>query len=429
MPDEQSNAWSEDFTEHLRTVHFTLIVICLGLVTLLSRVYSPALIQLKEIVELRRIWPAAKLDDSSEVNIKNDNAHSIPIVWNHATYIDIEFDSYRAKKYHLARRLIIPSPNWYTDKASDMSEPEPNLMNQFPSTLRDFRLWWNALEIPRKRYVPTRIADEGTLQLKIGETRTLTIPFRISKISAEDTSKPLGAPDPQLGFSWSPYYGLPKSVGGYEARPDKSTRYMVEVVSAASMTIDQDTVLRLVGDDQHWANGSFDRVFPDLVQEAVGLGDYKLEEIEQILQERRNKSADEFEAFGMKFPTAQIVLWGFVLLLGVQLYLFIYLRQLFGKIEKTDAAWDVPWIRMNQSRLAQAMTFATFVVLPLWAVYSLDHRFWQVLSGSLPDDVGFNISSMKGLGWSAALRITITGCVSLWSVLLGWKSWRLRPRS
>ena len=122
MPDEQNNAWSKDFTEHLRTVHFTLIVICLGLVTLLSRVYSPALIQLKEIVELRRMWPPTELDSGEFNIIKNDDTHSIPIVWNHATYIDIEFGSYRAKKYHLARRLVIPSPSWYTDKDSDMSE-------------------------------------------------------------------------------------------------------------------------------------------------------------------------------------------------------------------------------------------------------------------------------------------------------------------
>jgi hypothetical protein len=52
--------WSKDFVEHLRTVHFTLIIVSTGLLLLLisSKPYNAvtALVQIEEILELKRAW-------------------------------------------------------------------------------------------------------------------------------------------------------------------------------------------------------------------------------------------------------------------------------------------------------------------------------------------------------------------------------------
>jgi hypothetical protein len=40
------------------------------------------------------------------------------------------------------------------------------------------------------------------------------------------------------------------------------------------------------------------------------------------------------EAFGVKFPAEQVIFWEIAVLIGVQLYMFMYLKQLFPQIEE-----------------------------------------------------------------------------------------------
>jgi len=46
--------WSKDFVEHLRTVHFALVAVSVGLILLLSRSSSPALGQIRQVIELKK---------------------------------------------------------------------------------------------------------------------------------------------------------------------------------------------------------------------------------------------------------------------------------------------------------------------------------------------------------------------------------------
>jgi len=111
-----------------------------------------------------------------------------------------------------------------------------------------------------------------------------------------------------------------------------------------------------------------------------------------LLSDENTKGAEVFEAFGMKFPAGQITFWGDILLLSVQLYFLVYLRQLSGKLKPDDAGWDVPWIGMNSSATSKVMCCVSFAVMPVVAstcigwqgairacigyLYRTDHWFW-----------------------------------------------------
>ncbi len=60
QPVRGSVHWSKDFVEHLRTVHFALLVVSAGLILLLvsSREYNAvsALVQVEQIIDLKRQW-------------------------------------------------------------------------------------------------------------------------------------------------------------------------------------------------------------------------------------------------------------------------------------------------------------------------------------------------------------------------------------
>ena len=68
--------------------------------------------------------------------------------------------------------------------------------------------------------------------------------------------------------------------------------------------------------------------------------------------------------FGIKLPSEQVTGWGLVILIGVQLYLVMYLKQLSNKLTPDDPGWHMPWMAMDQSLLARALLFLTVVVLP-----------------------------------------------------------------
>ena len=61
MPNSQAPAhWSKDFVEHLRTIHFTLIALCVGLIVLASfpskTEIQVAHEQVSEILEVVNTW-------------------------------------------------------------------------------------------------------------------------------------------------------------------------------------------------------------------------------------------------------------------------------------------------------------------------------------------------------------------------------------
>jgi hypothetical protein len=104
--------------------------------------------------------------------------------------------------------------------------------------------------------------------------------------------------------------------------------------------------------------------FPDLARAGHDLEALELDDVEKFISSEAAKGTEVFEAFGMKFPAGQITFWGIAVLLGVQLYFFVYLKQLSGRLGRTDAGWDVPWIGMDTSILARSIFFLTVVLLP-----------------------------------------------------------------
>lgn len=64
--------WSKDFVEHLRTVHFTLIGLAIGLIVIVlsAKPYDSvvALRQLHEILELKKLWTVEWLMQRGEKN-------------------------------------------------------------------------------------------------------------------------------------------------------------------------------------------------------------------------------------------------------------------------------------------------------------------------------------------------------------------------
>jgi hypothetical protein len=167
--------------------------------------------------------------------------------------------------------------------------------------------------------------------------------------------------------------------------------------------------------------GRFEESFADLSFAASDYADLPLEDIKDFLHDDAAKGQEVFEAFGMKFPAGKVTVWGFILILGVQLYFFVYLRQLSGKLRADDAGWDVPWVGMDTSALSRAMLVSTLVFLPPTAMALLGSQAFVVWRKTpLPLD-GWHRWSLGSEPYAFALGLIA-------SFFLGVFSWRYRPR-
>jgi hypothetical protein len=183
----------------------------------------------------------------------------------------------------------------------------------------------------------------------------------------------------------------------------------------------------------NWQTGTFRASFYDLDEATRGYGTLTLDRVNKLLTEENTKSSEVFEAFGMKFPAGQITLWGDILLLSVQLYFLVYLRQLSGKLKPEDAGWDVPWIGMNSSVTAKAISYLSFVILPVVTAICVG---WQ---GAVRASIGYLYRTdqwfwfhLRANPWTwhytVPLEVFLLILAALASGYLGLLSWKYRPQ-
>ena len=166
--------------------------------------------------------------------------------------------------------------------------------------------------------------------------------------------------------------------------------------------------------------GQFASTFPDLALAAAGREDLDLRILAPQIYADAAKGDEAFEAFGMKFPSDQITRWGLVVLICVQLYLFLYLKQLYNKLQPDDPGWDAPWIVMDQSLLARAIVFLSVVVLPIIAADVVMAQAYKQYAVQHGDRAGLRML------WTPKADLIYLGFAV--SVALSFLSWEYRPR-
>jgi hypothetical protein len=85
---------------------------------------------------------------------------------------------------------------------------------------------------------------------------------------------------------------------------------------------------------------SFESCFPDLFKAAQSAGNLKVTDLKNYLLQQIEKGDSVFDAFGLKIPLDQLTFWGIVVVLSVQLYFFLHVREFHAKIKASDSGWD-----------------------------------------------------------------------------------------
>jgi hypothetical protein len=438
--------WSKDFVEHLRTVHFTLIGVAtaLILIVLSAKPYNPtvALRELHQIINLKGRWSPRWITELAGIRKSNrdDDDQDSPKTTTSGDEFGLDILKHVGDSDDLGSigkpdewkrdPILGPSPGTPPDLDSMGNYPIPlkgfygraaqgQLVqfsidepwvhqrtapdwapDTFPSTLFEFQQWWNTLGLQKgyKAIFPRTLQESGAHVLG-GQRQSITFIENPERNLASAPDKVPLVITTTKGRSWLDYKG--DGALGFYLLPVRRFVY-VEITQ------------QVLSSHFNWHPGSFNTSFPDLALATHDLETLELEGIEKIIAGEAAKGSEVFEAFGMKFPAGQVTLWGIVVLLAVQLYFFVYLKQLSGKLEKSDGGWDVPWIGMDVSMLARIMLFLSTVVLPLAAM--------TLLAGHALSQGGEPLTRTLDILRSISLYTAVAA-----AGILGILSWTYRP--
>lgn len=121
--------------------------------------------------------------------------------------------------------------------------------------------------------------------------------------------------------------------------------------------------------------------FYDLSLIAKDLETLKLAELRAYIDRLRSGASERVEVIGIQLPLGGLALWGSILLVALQSYLYVGIRRLrhLG-LWKSDAS---EWVVMYPGLLSQGFVLATLILLPIVATTLLAIRTFQTHLGLL----------------------------------------------
>lgn len=382
--------WSKDFVEHLRTVHFSLVVLCLGLIiaAYTQRENAPkrALHQLEQVIAIsghvdsgwlesrcqtsRDLWRAYLADtlkdgrDASALHdhwIKTDRG---VMLYSFGGECAVATPPQSAGPVHSKGEGVRVKGRQLTEIVNTHLYPDK------PQTLAQFRALWDLLNSDPQIIIPTELGDRWitedssrppylyeTLKEKpvTDNIPVLTLDVRRSD-EADGTATFVYKNGVANGF-------LP--VIAFRSTDIGGLQRLREVLGS----LEDSTLLQ----------GSFAESFPELFELAQDRDSAAFDILRRSFLQEIGRTDEMFEAFGLKLPISTAASWGMALIISVQLYFLAHFRELSRRLRPSDPGWEVAWIGVYHGRFARLLFDASALVLPFLAVLLLGCKAWSQL--------------------------------------------------
>jgi len=416
--------WSKDAVEHIRTVHFTLIATCLALVVLASS-GTPAEIgrarqEIQDIAELTKeeLWDQDVIEKGAEDLLKQQanirRNETLPV----SRFAESEDFRPSSIPNHFALRCVeFVGPNWVlSGKAADkytyfgggqwLRFKSRRLPLPRPQTLQDFRDLWDNLNERHSVRIPTEISSTFYHFNKSGERKIETTPGQWKKVD------PNCQPKDKIIFV-SQLQEFPGEISHEYNYLTFEMDYVgfFPVLRYVDIAFDaQGHLIDRFPKDRHPPHGSFEYSFRALNAFTKNYQTLEIAKFDAILEAEQSRTGESFEAFGVKFPAQGTTRWGILVVLGIQLYFLIHLRELSGKLNAGDPGWDVAWIGVYESSISKIVFVVSAFVLPVCATAALGIRGLYVSDFGKLYWIIFLVGMLAGAGlafagWKYSLKM------------------------
>jgi hypothetical protein len=262
---------------------------------------------------------------------------------------------------------------------------DPNA--KFPETLEQVVDWWdNVQKRPYELWRPIQVAPQASfLDVRSNVFRFAKTRSTFKQSNTNNIAKRTLSASPSVSFN-------PGSEGLHLKAPDDGLPTLfIPIVTYSVVTVRQDDTKAMF---PQWRRGAFSTSFPDLYLSAKGLEFLNLDDLGKHIDEQM-RNEEVFEAFGLKIPAQQVTSWGTLLIVSIQLYLYLYLRDLKRPVRQSDPGWEVGWIGMNASLLARSLFLVTVFLLPTIAVSLLSIHAIDQLAHQLGISWGWGLLTLR----------------------------------
>jgi hypothetical protein len=378
--------WSKDYIEHLRTIHFILVVLCTTglLISKSPNIYSLETAQ----TELRQIRSFAQKPLPKWFEEFNHvPTPLVSVVWLEFTEGRVEYTAgvpLSAMTTETNLHLCPKQPTKETDNAefgSDLSEK---------SSLERFEALWNHLNCSVEK---THLIFAISSQLLNTRTRRLNeiefVPYRLVRYTDELLKVKLTKKKSRK-FELELNNNFPQTLSGaldhliyisqFDGNKDKHDEMPIVLFESEGTFLAAKGLTRvderkpahnlLVRAQSDWTcTLTFRECFPELVRTAKGKEKYSLKDLSDWLDEKvAHSQPRQLEIFNIKFPAEDQLRWGIFIILAVLTYLWLHLRELSPRLKANDPGRDVAWIGLYSSIPAMFLNWLSVAVLPFCTI-------------------------------------------------------------
>lgn len=404
-----------DNVQHLRKIHFSLLVACFSLLTLTfareANQYEKALEQLNQIRAALSDWEPGWIDAAAaELVTDLDDTLSDELILgakcrNHCVTKNLMVEQFLLPTYErkleeeglqlLATRpwtllpLPVPllmlagagqdpqsGPLW--SKMAKLKRLDPQFLNPIPrsypiayqpfdidrpESVGEFQILWNTLDV----LTITFVTEQGGYWVLFGDLHSESDAFIIRPDDLVDASWPT------VELALEPMEDSAKAWWRdrteHQIRPDYQLightpwGEVTVPVEGKQITLPlRDAFTRSHG--LSWTNGTFANNFPDLSAAMQGRPRMSFDETAALLTSESAKLDTDIAIFGLTIPAAMVSKWGGIFMVIAQFYFWLHLRGFARELKSTTQLTLAPWIGVYDDPLARAATAVSGFALP-----------------------------------------------------------------
>jgi hypothetical protein len=392
MPDDAGATRS--FIEHIRTIHFALVVAAAALWIALLASFEPRTTR-KALEDCSRIqslaeqlewesWWTSYATDQWVVNQASPFSNSI------------RYASFKLPAYRRFWKIQFPPTLWAVYAARQDARAEPSLtwdgtkisVEPAPRTLNEFRQFWDRGIQPHvvaRPRVPESITifaetldeDEEPLKFDVPLSREIVIPNANDRPATEEGVRLSNEPPPIITYSLK----LSELATGVSQRlefvldvsrgmPVDFPRRTRNMRIAASAVMDRYQSLTPVAwlckrYHQDWTPQQFDKAFVELLSVAPpNAGNLPLTELADRVRASIRLTKGDVDIAGLRVPSEALTWFAPLIILSLQLYLLLHARVLGELFKHSDSIPLVAWIALFRNIVARSVFVASAVFLP-----------------------------------------------------------------
>ena len=406
---------STEMAKHLRSSHFSLLVVCFvifaGSFLVDSSRLDRAIYQLEIVTKIQSSWDEDILNQLVKQEGINKKTRNIAKKYWETVDKGLKLSLLSSKKKRITKIELerysgfvvgpdfidYPPPHWQ-DKGEEriirgngyhVSLPKPESLN-------DFKNLWNFLAVQRYFYIFKNLDIEKTILVERKSTAFGDLTYfhgtPIADIdcileyssSTEELSKdrlfpfPIGKEEiKQFGIdknnpSITHYYTL--AIWEEPIRKEAFKTIKIPVHTVRSPLNPQDILLGQV--DGEFQKGRFNTTFHALNEVTTNISSLNLDQLQGVLKEQKRQLGGGIVLFGAKIPGHSINILSLTILFVMELYLWLQLRAFSVVVATNDVAWNYPWFGFYRDRLSKVVfLFASYVFPAVIALFILFNEF------------------------------------------------------